>query len=106
MISLSAAALEQIKLSSTQEEMDALPVRIAIKEQDDGSFHYAMGFDEQRLPGDSFLNFDGVNLVVSEGSKELAEGMTNRSLFFLIPTTRRTFHPVSNILSRRVRSSA
>jgi len=74
MISLSATALEQMKRSSA--DMDALPVRIAIKEQDDGSFHYAMGFDEQRLPGDSFLNFDGVNLVVSEGSKELAEGMT------------------------------
>lgn len=74
MISLSATALEQMKRSSA--DMDSLPVRIAIKEQDDGSFHYAMGFDEQRLPGDSFLNFDGVNLVVSEGSKELAEGMT------------------------------
>ncbi len=76
MISLSATALEQIKLSSTRGDMDALPLRIAIKEQDDGSFHYAMGFDEQRLPGDSFLNFDGVNLVVSVGSKVLAEGMT------------------------------
>ncbi len=76
MISLSASALEQIKLSATQGEMDDLPLRIAIKEQDDGSFHYAMGFDKQRLPGDSFLNFDGVNLVVSVGSKDLAEGMT------------------------------
>lgn len=76
MISLSATALEQMKQSLAESGMDALPVRIAIKEQDDGSFHYAMGFDEQRLPGDSFLNFDGVNLVVSAGSKELAEGMT------------------------------
>ena len=76
MISLSTAALEQIKISSAQGEMGALPIRIAIKEQDDGSFHYAMGFDEQRLPGDNFLNFDGVDLVVSEGSKNLAEGMT------------------------------
>ena len=56
--------------------MEALPLRIAIKEQDDGSFHYAMGFDKQRLPGDTFLNFDGVDLVVSVGSKGLAEGMT------------------------------
>jgi len=46
MISLSTSALEQIKHSA------------------------------QRLPGDTFLNFDGVNLVVSTGSKDLAEGMT------------------------------
>ena len=76
MISLSTSALEQVKLSATQDGMEALPLRIAIKEQDDGSFHYAMGFDKQRLPGDSFLNFDGVDLVVSVGSKDLAEGMT------------------------------
>ena len=35
-----------------------------------------MGFDEQRLPGDNFLNFDGIDVVVSAGSKDLAEGMT------------------------------
>jgi Fe-S cluster assembly iron-binding protein IscA len=56
--------------------MGTLPLRIAIKKQDDGSFHYAMGFDEQRLPGDSFLNFDGVDLVVSVDSKKLAAGLT------------------------------
>lgn len=76
MISLTSAALEQIKLSSAQSEIDSMPIRIAIKKQDDGSFHYAMGFDEQRLPGDNFLNFDGVDLVVSQTSKDLAEGMT------------------------------
>ena len=76
MISLTATALEQIKLSATQGDMKALPLRIAIKQQDDGSFHYAMGFDKQRLPGDNFLNFDGVNLVVSTGSKDLAQGLT------------------------------
>ncbi len=76
MISLSTPALEQIKLSSTQGDMGALPLRIAIKKQEDGSFHYAMGFVELRLPFDSFLNFDCVDLVVSEGSKELAAGLT------------------------------
>ena len=76
MISLTSAAIEQIKLSGNEGNPGAQPIRIAIKEQDDGSFHYAMGFDEQRLPGDTFLNFDGVDLVVSTGSKGLAEGMT------------------------------
>ena len=76
MISLSATALEQIKLSATEGDMASLPLRIAIKEQDDGSFHYAMGFDEQRLPGDSFFNFDGVDLVIAVASKTLADGLT------------------------------
>jgi iron-sulfur cluster assembly accessory protein len=76
MIKLTDAALKQILLSAEQGEMQATPLRIAIKEQDDGSFHYAMGFDEQRLPGDIFVNIEDVSLVVSETSKDLAEGMT------------------------------
>ncbi|MGD8350196.1 MAG: Fe-S cluster assembly protein HesB [Gammaproteobacteria bacterium] len=76
MVRLTTAALEQIKLSANQGEMASLPLRIAIKKQQDGSFHYAMGFDDQRLPGDSFFNFDGVDLVVSEISKDLADGLT------------------------------
>ena len=76
MISLTDAALDQIKRAAAGADMSALPLRVAIKEQEDGSFHYAMGFDEQRLPGDNFLNFDGVDLVVSQTSKDLAEGMT------------------------------
>ena len=76
MISLSTAALEQIRNSADTGGMATSPLRIAVKRQDDGSFHYAMGFDEQRLPGDTFFNFDGVDLVVATASKELAEGLT------------------------------
>lgn len=76
MVRLTTAALEQIKLSAEQGGVGPMPLRVAIKEQEDGSFHYAMGFDEQRLPGDSFFNFDGVDVVVSALSKELADGMT------------------------------
>ena len=76
MIKLTDAALKQIILSAEQGKMPATPLRIAIKEQDDGSFHYAMGFDEQRLPGDVFINIEDVSLVVSETSKDLAEGLT------------------------------
>jgi iron-sulfur cluster assembly protein len=76
MISLSSSALEQIRQSADSGGLQAMPLRVAVKQLDDGSFHYAMGFDEQRLPGDSFFNFDGVDLVVSEHSKQLADGMT------------------------------
>jgi iron-sulfur cluster assembly protein len=76
MIKLTDAAVEQIISSAEQGEMQSIPLRIAIKQQDDGSFHYAMGFDEQRLPGDVFVNIANINMVVSETSKNLAEGMT------------------------------
>ncbi len=76
MIKLSSAAAKQILISAEQNNMPSVPLRIAIKEQDDGSFHYAMGFDEQRLPGDVFVNIDKINMVISEKSKTLVEGMT------------------------------
>jgi iron-sulfur cluster assembly accessory protein len=76
MISLSTAAIEQIRNSAKTSGMASVPLRVAVKQLDDGSFHYAMGFDEQRLPGDSFFNFDGVDLVVATASKQLADGMT------------------------------
>ena len=76
MIKLTDQALEQIKLSAEQGGTASMPLRIAVKRLDDGSFHYAMGFDEQRLPGDSFVNIDDVSMAVSETSKALVEGMT------------------------------
>jgi iron-sulfur cluster assembly protein len=76
MIKLTDTAVEQIISSAEQGEMQSIPLRIAIKQQDDGSFHYAMGFDEQRLPGDVFVNIANINLVVSETSKDLVDGMT------------------------------
>ena len=76
MISLTTSAIEQIKNAIEQGNHVSIPLRIAIKTQDDGSFHYAMGFDEQRLPGDNFVNIDDISLVVSETSKAFAEGMT------------------------------
>ncbi len=76
MIKLTTAATKQILLSAGQNNNSSIPLRIAIKEQDDGSFHYAMGFDEQRLPGDVFVNIEKINMVISDRSKVLAEGMT------------------------------
>ncbi|MFT5740031.1 MAG: iron-sulfur cluster assembly protein, partial [Gammaproteobacteria bacterium] len=76
MIKISSTAIKQMKLSASEGGMNALPLRVAIKRQGDGSFHYAMGFDDQRLPGDSFVTVEEVNLVVSETSSPLAEGMT------------------------------
>ncbi len=58
MIKLTEQAAKQIIDSAEQGKMQGIPLRLAIKKQDDGSFHYAMGFDEQRLPGDIFVNIE------------------------------------------------
>ena len=76
MIKLTTEAASQIMFSAEQNDLPSMPLRIAIKEQDDGSFHYALGFDEQRLPGDVFVNIEKINMVISDKSKALAEGMT------------------------------
>ena len=75
MISLTTPAIEQMKRSAIEGGLQNLPLRVAIQTQEDGSFHYAMGFDEQRLPGDEFFNFDGIDVVVATNSKKLAEGL-------------------------------
>jgi iron-sulfur cluster assembly protein len=76
MINVSSSAAKQIMNSIEQSDTAKSPLRIAIQEQKDGSFHYAMGFDDQRLPGDVFINIEDISLVVSAQSKDLAEGMT------------------------------
>ena len=76
MIRVTSSAIEQMRRSAEDGGMTSMPLRIAVKTEEDGSFHYAMGFDEQRLPGDEFYNFDGIDLVVSTTSKPLADGMT------------------------------
>lgn len=76
MITLTSEAVKQMEFSAEQGKMQRVPLRIAILEQSDGSFHYAMGYDEQRLPGDAFINVEDVSLVISQKSQALAEGMT------------------------------
>ena len=75
MIKLSANAARQIQYSAEQTSMQGIPLRIAVKKQADGSLHYAMGFDEQRLPGDEFVNTEEISLVISVQSKALAQQM-------------------------------
>ena len=76
MIRVTTSAIEQMRRSAAEGGMASMPLRVAVKTEQDGSFHYAMGFDDQRLPGDEYFNFDGIDLVVSTTSKPLADGMT------------------------------
>lgn len=75
MITLSAAAAEQIRNSAKIGKMEGLPLRVAIKKNEDGSLHYAMGFDDRAHDDDIELESEGVKLVTNAVSVTLGKGM-------------------------------
>ena len=76
MIKVSDNAAKQVMISLEQMGADVLPLRIAIKVQEDGSFHYNMGFDDNKHEGDkSFVEKD-IGFVVDAASLPLIGGMT------------------------------
>ncbi len=76
MIHITETAAAQITQSATQSGIAQSSLRIAVKKNDDGSFHYAMGFDDAITEDDHKFECNGINLVVSPKSIELATGMT------------------------------
>ena len=76
MITLTPAAIEQIRASAEQGDMQGLAMRIAAKRNPDGSLHYAMGFDDNLLDGDAHIDAAGVDVIISEASQPLLQGMT------------------------------
>ena len=75
MITVTTDAARQIRVAATQSGADELGLRIAVRRDEQGALHYAMGFDEAR-GDDIVVPSEGVALVVSPGQRELLEGMT------------------------------
>lgn len=73
LLTISPAALEQIKQAAGQHEPAGLCLRIAAKETADESIDYGMGFDEEK-DGDSRIEFDGITVLVAPSSLELLNG--------------------------------
>lgn len=73
MITITDAAANQIKESAKQGKMEGLSLRIACTKQDDGSFHYGMGFDEKTDEDKSFLSND-IEVIVAPVSLALLTG--------------------------------
>jgi iron-sulfur cluster assembly accessory protein len=74
MITITPRAAEQIRISAKQGNMIGMPLRIACQKQPDGSFHYALGFDDQSQQGDETYTSEGIDLVVSVLSQPLLIG--------------------------------
>ncbi len=76
MIKLTEAAEKQIVQSAKDGGMAGLPLRIAVRRKDDDSFHYAMGFDDKTWEGDLMVRVRGVDVIISNGSRDLVRDMT------------------------------
>ena len=76
MINVTESAATQIQFSAQQSGITDAVLRIAIKPMEDGSLHYAMGFDDAISESDTRLEDRGIKLVISETSKKYAAEMT------------------------------
>lgn len=74
MISVTPAAAQQIRESARQGNMQGMPLRVAVTRLEDGSFHYALGFDDTSREGDNVFKSEGVEIVVAPTSLPMLEG--------------------------------
>ena len=74
MISVTPAAAQQIRASARQGNMQGMPLRIAVTRLEDGSFHYALGFDDTSREGDNTFTSEGIDIVVAPQSLPMLDG--------------------------------
>jgi len=75
MIKVTEAAAKQVKISLEQMGDVEVPLRIAIKVQESGAFHYNMGFDSNVNEGDKTFDEKRITFVVDAVSLPLIGGM-------------------------------
>ncbi|MEH6455742.1 MAG: iron-sulfur cluster biosynthesis family protein [Cocleimonas sp.] len=75
MIKVSDAAAKQVKISLEEMGDAEVPLRIAIKVQENGSFHYNMGFDANVNEGDKTFDEKRITFVVDAATLPLIGGM-------------------------------
>jgi iron-sulfur cluster assembly protein len=93
MITVTPAAAEQIRESAKQGNMQDMPLRVAVTRLQNGAFHYAMGFDDNRHEGDKTFQTEGIDIVVAPPSLELLNGTVidyvdiegNKEIIFINP---------------------
>jgi iron-sulfur cluster assembly protein len=74
MITVTPAAAEHIRNSARQGGAEGLPLRVAVTRMQNGAFHYAMGFDDNRHEGDKSWQSEGIEIVVAPPSQPLLTG--------------------------------
>jgi len=74
MITVTPEAAEQIRESAKQGNTEGMPLRVAATRLEDGSFHYARGFDDNSHEDDKAFQSEGVDIVIAPQSLELLDG--------------------------------
>ena len=74
-LTLTEPAATQIQEQLPEGE-EGLSLRLAVRKLEDGSFHYAMGFDVESREGDQKFMLHKIPVVVGADSLSLARGMT------------------------------
>jgi iron-sulfur cluster assembly accessory protein len=74
MITVTPAAAEQIRESARHGKLEGVPLRVAVTRLEDGSFHYALGFDDNSHDGDRSFQSEGIDIVVAPPSMDMLNG--------------------------------
>lgn len=75
MIKITPEAAKQVRRSAEQNKTENMYLRVAVQRENDGSFVYGMGFDEQSENDTHFVS-EGIDVLVSNANMHLLEGAT------------------------------
>ena len=73
-LSITARAAQEVRRAAAAGGAEGLALRVAAKQEEDGSVQLGIGFDEERVR-DDVIETAGVTLLVSEHSRGLLEDM-------------------------------
>lgn len=76
MITITDAAIEQIKKSAAEGDMAGMSLRIAASKDKDGNIEYGMGFDNNKADNDAVVSIGPIDVLIGESSRELLTGAT------------------------------
>lgn len=76
MITITDAAIEQIKKSATEGDMVGMSLRIAANKDKDGNIEYAMGFDNNKTDSDQTISIGPIDVLIDDASREILVGAT------------------------------
>ena len=74
MFTVTPAAAEHIQNSAKQGQMEGMPLRIAARQDEDGSLQYAMGFADAQTDEDLSCDSEGITIVIAPSSYEFLKG--------------------------------
>ena len=75
MIKITPEAAKQVRQSAERINEKNTYLRVAVRREDDGTFVYGMGFDEQGEDDTHFIA-EGIDVLVANTSKDLLKGAT------------------------------